>query len=342
MLELSNVTYRHHDAMPKLTNPFYQRVGPGIKGISIQLAPKKILGLVGPNGTGKTTLMKVMAGLLPPEDGHLLIDGNPVTDEKSMARLRHAVSFMPEQVGWPGPGTPRRVMSRLCAMRGEDNTNGLLMLDLVGLTQRANDDLSTLSQGMRQRLSLATALLGGPEVLLLDEPLNGLDPVAQAAFRGLLRQLASNGASIVVSSHNLNELARFVDEVCILHMGRIVSIGTITEVERFLGIAARLEVAGLGTNPSVALTAAIEGVSVSELKEEEGSDWHLEISLHEEEWDTGRRAEVATVISESGAKLSHLSVVKSDLEHILEAATGLSAEEAGFAILSTEEATKDE
>jgi ABC-2 type transport system ATP-binding protein len=213
------------------------------------------------------------------------------------------------------------------------------MLDLVGLTQRANDDLSTLSQGMRQRLSLATALLGGPEVLLLDEPLNGLDPVAQAAFRGLLRQLASNGASIVVSSHNLNELARFVDEVCILHMGRIVSIGTITEVERFLGIPARLEAAGLGTNPSAALTAAIEGVSVSELTEEEGSDWHLEIALHEEEWDTGRRAEVATVISESGAKLSHLSVVNSDLEHILEAATGLSAEEAGFAILSTEEAT---
>jgi len=340
MLRLSNVTYRHRDATPTFTNPFLQRIGPGIKGISIQLAPKKILGLVGPNGTGKTTLLKVMAGLLPPEDGHLVIDGARVVDSISTARLRHAVSFMPEQVGWPGPGTPRRVMSRLCAMRGEDNTNGMQMLDLVGLTQRVDDDLSTLSQGMRQRLSLATALLGSPEVLLLDEPLNGLDPVAQAAFRGLLRQLASNGASIVVSSHNLNELARFVDEVCILHMGRIVSIGTITEVERELGIAARLEVSGLGNNPSSAISAAINDVTISELSTKEGEDWRLEISLHDAEWDSANKAEIASAISDSAAKISHLAIVTSDLEHILEAATGLSVEEAGFAILSSGEAEK--
>ena len=111
-------------------------------------------------------------------------------------------------------------------------SKGHELLDLVGLGVRGLDDLSTFSQGMKQRLSLATALLGEPEILLLDEPLNGLDPVAQGAFRTLLRQLAERGTSIVVSSHTLSDLERIADEFVLLHHGRIVGKGTLFEIER--------------------------------------------------------------------------------------------------------------
>jgi ABC-2 type transport system ATP-binding protein len=327
MLELRGATYRHPIRRPTRLRPWARAPGPGIRGIDLSIEGGIILGLVGPNGAGKTTLLQVLASLLPLESGRVIL-----RDAQTDLQRRAAIGYMPERVTWAGPGTPRQVMARLCAMRGLDS-EGARMLELVGLTKRSNDDLSTLSQGMKQRLSLAATLLGEPRVLLLDEPLNGLDPVAQGAFRNLLRQLADRGVAVIVSSHSLADLERLADEVVLMHRGRIVSSGPLTEIERGLGLRARLDVAGLGEMPD----DFGEEVEVESIAVLQGEDWAARLHLNEGEWTAERRAAL-----HSGLQVTRLSPVPAELEAVISAATGMAIEDAGFTIFSDSEVSEDD
>ena len=323
MLELKSATFRYPVRRPRRFRPWATSPGPGIKGIDLTLSSGTILGLVGPNGAGKSTLLQVLAHLLPLEDGTLKIEGASTAES-----YRESIGYMPERVTWSGPGTAQQEMERLCTMRNIPVSKGHELLDLVGLGVRGLDDLSTFSQGMKQRLSLATALLGGPEILLLDEPLNGLDPVAQGAFRTLLRQLAERGTSIVVSSHTLSDLERIADEFVLMHHGRIVGNGTLIEIERKLGLRATLEIAGLGQPPS----SFGEGVEVKEIPLDEGEEWAYHLHLEKGEWTSQRRSEIGPEMT-----FTRLQHVPAGLESVISAATGLEIEDAGFTILSEAE-----
>ena len=320
MLKLRSATFRYPVRRPRRFRPWATRPGPGIRGIDLTLTGGSILGLVGPNGAGKSTLLQVMANLLPLEAGKLSVEGASTTEA-----CRGAIGYMPERVTWNGPGTAGQAIERLCTMRNVPSAEGHELLDLVGLDSRSDDDLSTFSQGMKQRLSLAAALLGGPSILLLDEPLNGLDPVAQSAFRTLLRQLADRGASVVISSHTLTDLERIADEFVLMHHGRIVANGPLAEIERDLGLRATLEIAGLGQTP----LSFGDGIEVEEIPLHEGEEWAFHLHLEKGDWTTKRRSELGPEMT-----FTRLQPVQAGLESVISAATGLDIEDAGFSILS--------
>ena len=237
-IQFSSVGFRYQIPNPKWYNPFQKRQGPGISHIDLTVLKGKIVGLVGTNGAGKTTLLRIISGVLPLSEGEISKDGEILSKEA----LRSIVGFMPEQVRWSGQQTVRDTITEFALLRGCPIQSAVDILSVVGLKNRADTSLQSLSQGMRQRLSLGVALLGAPDVLVLDEPFNGLDPVAIDAFKRLLRSLAANGIGIVISSHHLTELGHLVDTLALLHQGQLLAQGTTEALQSKLGFEDMTEV----------------------------------------------------------------------------------------------------
>lgn len=250
VIELIDITFRHKIPNPKFTNPWKTRKGPGIFGMNFSLTKGQIFGLVGPNGAGKTTLLRVLAGIIPIDNGTIKLNGIDLTksDMSIDTQLRVSVGHMPEQVRWSGSTTVMQTMNEFAEMRPESISCEKL-LKLVGLTTKSDSSLDELSQGMRQRLSLAIALMGSPKILLLDEPFNGLDPVAAKSVEKMIKQLASKGVSIIISSHQVSGLVGLIDKLLLIHRGQVVANGTIEEIESSLGLDNRIELNGEGEIP---------------------------------------------------------------------------------------------
>ena len=250
-LELIEVSFRHKIASPKLFKPWNKRKGPGVFSLNLTLPKGEILGLVGPNGAGKTTLLRLLAGVIPLDSGTIRLNGDDLNQRSEAIDylLRCNVGHMPEQVRWNGSESVLETMKLFGEMR-EGQINSKKLLELVGLSSKLNDGLDTLSQGMRQRLSLAISLMGSPQILLLDEPFNGLDPVAAKSVEKMVKQLAENGVSIIISSHHVSGMAGFVDRLALIHKGQIVAEGKISEIEQDLGLSDRIEIAGEGELPN--------------------------------------------------------------------------------------------
>ena len=294
----------------------------GVVDASLRIEAGSIIGLVGPNGAGKSTLMSILAGILPVQKGVIKSNGKHIHSEEDRVNLRRRIGLMPERVAWSGPGNPLEVIRRLCIIRGEDAKNADEILQRVGLLSRSRDRLSSLSQGMRQRLSLGAALIGDTDILLLDEPMNGLDPVAQSAFRIMIKEMAERGTAIVVSSHQLNELERFVEGVAIMNQGKIVTQGSFTSVEHDLGVGQRLMISGIGPSPASVISEN-PLITVEELDGE--GDWCLRLTRHDQTWSQDLRAALIERINKGVTKVASLERVPPDLEEILRTATGISA-----------------
>jgi ABC-2 type transport system ATP-binding protein len=221
-----------------------------VEGLTFEVPPGKVTGFLGPNGAGKTTTLRMLLGLVRPTSGEALIDGQPYAE---LPRPRRVVGAVLEATGCQ-PGRRGRDHLRILAqVTGVQGSRVDEVLDQVGLTEHAHRRVGGYSLGMRQRLGLAAALLGDPEVLLLDEPANGLDPAGMAWLRGLLREFAASGRTIVLSSHVLSEVAQTVDEVVIIHEGQLRFAGPLPD----LGVREGLEAAFLrltGTGPGPAAT----------------------------------------------------------------------------------------
>ncbi|MBD18053.1 MAG: hypothetical protein CMB13_00180 [Euryarchaeota archaeon] len=323
ILELNEVRHIYPNNRATKASARARSVTPPRRGLieaDLRLEKGKILGLVGPNGAGKSTLMCVLAGILSPQKGTIRLNGKPIEQNADQLNHRQRVGFMPERVGWSGPGTPKEVLQRLCVVRGLNPEMTINLLETVGLRSRTNDRLSSLSQGMRQRLSLAVALMGDPEILLLDEPMNGLDPVAQGAFRDMIQQKADQGAAVVISSHRLNELERIVNHVAIMNQGKIVTRGSFSSVEHDLGVGHRLLVSGLGKSPKL----RIKDDPLIEIEEIDGEpDWTLRLIRHDQSWSADLRAGIVEKICKGNTRLTLMEIVPPNLEEILAAATGL-------------------
>jgi ABC-2 type transport system ATP-binding protein len=197
-----------------------------VDDLTFSLQAGTITGFLGPNGAGKTTTLRLLLGLAEPTSGEALVFGRRYRElEQPMRRvgaMLESGDFHPARSGRDHLRT-LALAAELPRARVED------VLDLVELTLAAGRRVKTYSLGMRQRLGLAAALLGDPELLILDEPSNGLDPVGMHWLRGFLRRFAEQGRTVLVSSHALAEIAQTVDRIAIINHGRIVEMGALTE-----------------------------------------------------------------------------------------------------------------
>jgi ABC-2 type transport system ATP-binding protein len=191
-----------------------------------------VTGFLGPNGAGKTTALKAIVGIARPTAGRILIDGAPID---SAASDVHRLGVYVESCGAHPGRSARDHLSSLAALAGLPRDRVDELLAIVGLEQAAGRRVGQYSMGMRQRLGLASALLGDPGILVLDEPLNGLDPQGIRWVRTFLRERAAGGKTILLSSHVLAEAAQTVDDVVVIHRGRLIRQGSIEELERLGG-----------------------------------------------------------------------------------------------------------
>jgi ABC-2 type transport system ATP-binding protein len=198
-----------------------------VDDVSFAVEQGTVVGFLGPNGAGKTTTLRMLLGLIAPSEGTATINGQAYRELKVPL---HVVGAVLESSG-AYPGRSARNHLRIQATAGDVPRSRVdEVLELVELTAAADRRVGHFSLGMRQRLGLATALLCEPEILILDEPANGLDPEGVHWLRELLRRIAAQGRTVLVSSHILAEVAQTVDSVVILDRGRLVSHSTLAEL----------------------------------------------------------------------------------------------------------------
>ena len=201
--------------------------------LSFTVEPGQVVGFLGPNGAGKTTTLRMLLGLVRPDGGSALIDGRAYAALPAPACQVGAVL----EASNCHPGRTARNHLRVQALAaGIEPSRADDVLELVGLAGAADKRAGTFSLGMRQRLGLAAALLADPDVLILDEPTNGLDPEGVRWLRDLIQGLAAEGAAVLVSSHLLAEVAQTVDSVIIINAGRLVAQSPIGELTAGAGL----------------------------------------------------------------------------------------------------------
>lgn len=187
----------------------------------------RVTGFLGPNAAGKTTTLRILLGLMRSSDGIALVHGKPYRDHSHPARLIGAVV----DIARAHPRmTARQHLHTYAALSGISPARADTVLEQAGATAFADRRISTFSTGMRQRLSLATALLGDPEILVLDEPSNGLDPEGIVWLRTFLRHFAASGRTVLLSSHILGEVEQTADDVVLIDCGRVTRTGTLAEI----------------------------------------------------------------------------------------------------------------
>jgi ABC-2 type transport system ATP-binding protein len=207
MIEVNEVTKRYGQAT-------------AVSGLSFVVRPGRVTGFLGPNGAGKSTTIRMILGLDAPTTGTVTIDGRAYT---SLRRPMHQVGALLDATAVPGARSAHHHLRALAQSNGIGRARVAEVLAEVGLGQVAGKRVGGFSLGMKQRLGIAAALLGDPEVLLFDEPVNGLDPEGIRWIRGLFRELAGQGRTVLVSSHLMNEMAATADHLIVIGRGRLVA-----------------------------------------------------------------------------------------------------------------------
>jgi len=244
----------------------YRRVRRGrtlaVDGLDLSVEQGGVFGFLGPNGAGKTTTIRCLLGLVRPTGGRCRLLGSDTSH--NLSRVIHRVGSIVETPAMYPRFSGRRNLRLLARLRGISGGAVDDALERTGLAERGDDLVKTYSLGMKQRLGIAAALLSAPEVLILDEPANGLDPAGIVEVRGLLRQLAAQGRTVFVSSHILSEVQQVADHVAILARGRTVAAGPVDEVltaaGQPTGMIVRLDDprAGLEALAAAGIQAAVE------------------------------------------------------------------------------------
>jgi ABC-2 type transport system ATP-binding protein len=201
-----------------------------LAGLTMTVPRGEVFGFLGPNGAGKTTAVKLLLGLARPTAGHAFVLGAPIGDLDA----RRRVGYLPELFRYQAWLRAREVLAAHCELAGlaanRWQADIAAVLELVGLTDRSGDRVAAFSKGMQQRLGIAVALLGDPEVVFLDEPTSALDPVGRADVRALIHHLRERGVTVFLNSHLLGEVERVCDRVAIVDRGRVIAEGPIDEL----------------------------------------------------------------------------------------------------------------
>ncbi|MFC9436220.1 ABC transporter ATP-binding protein [Nocardia sp. NPDC057030] len=265
-----------------------------VDAVSMRVAAGEIYGFLGPNGAGKTTTLRMLAGLIRPSDGTATVAGHAPGDPAVVRRIGVLIE---------GPGfypylSGRDNLRVLAKYRGIGNAEVEAALDRVGLAGRGEDRFRTYSLGMKQRLGVGAALLGRPDLLILDEPTNGLDPQGMAEMRELITALAADGHTVLLSSHMLSEVQEICDRVGVISRGKLLAESTVAELRGAASLLLRAEPleiafpavrevvgeraamltaggirieAGNGTAPAVARAVVAAGADLLELRIDEKS-----------------------------------------------------------------------
>ena len=213
------------------TNDLVKRFGdrPAVAGVDLRVPGACAFGFLGPNGAGKTTLIRMLLGLTRASSGEMRVLGLPVPEQRAAALAR--VGAIVEEPRFHGHLTGRESLRVNAAARGGEAGSRIApALERVGLADRADERVKTYSMGMRQRLGIARCLIADPALLILDEPMNGLDPAGILEFRSLIRSFVDEGRTVFLSSHLLDEVERTCDMVAIVDEGRVIRQGRIADV----------------------------------------------------------------------------------------------------------------
>ena len=268
--------------------------------LSFTVNPGTVTGFLGPNGAGKTTTLRMLLGLVTPDAGSATISGH---EYAALPRPNDEVGAALEATGFHPARSGRNHLRVYCTINGYPQRRADEVLAMVGLSDAGRRPVGGYSLGMRQRLALATALLGNPWVLVLDEPANGLDPEGIVWMRRLLRQLADQGRTILVSSHILTEVQQLVDDVVIINKGRLVRQGALAE------LAARNAEVSVRTPQAEQLHAALAGAGFDKVRIERTGPDTLTV--------TGMpAARVGELAFTAGVRLHELTPARGDLEQI--------------------------
>jgi ABC-type multidrug transport system ATPase subunit len=200
-----------------------------VNGVELLVPRGSAFGYLGPNGAGKTTLIRVLLGLTPADAGTMSLLGYPVPEHRDAALAR--VGAIVDEPRFHGHLTGRQNLQILAAAREPAARQRIgPSLERVGMLHRADDKVAKYSMGMRQRLGVAACLIGDPELLILDEPMNGLDPAGMQDMRAMILSLVAEGRTVVLSSHLLDEIERTCDAVAIVDQGKVIRQGPIAEL----------------------------------------------------------------------------------------------------------------
>ncbi len=277
-----------------------------LAGLSFEMPTGQISGFLGPNGAGKTTTFRALFGLTRPNAGEVEVLGRRVPDQlleitKRVGAIIEEPGLIKALSGWNNLVVAADTLGFGHHRIGE-------MLDFVGLSDDARRRVGGYSKGMRQRLALAAALLGDPQLLVLDEPLDGLDPAGQHALKARLRNLADRGVTVVVSSHNLADVEALADYVVVIDRGRLVTQGPL---ESLLG----------GSATRVVVSAPSAAVDVLRL-----AGFGVEVDGGELVVDSDDGSRIIAALSEAGIHPQEVRSERSSLERVFLGLTGEEAE----------------
>ncbi|HEV8629841.1 MAG TPA: ABC transporter ATP-binding protein [Thermoanaerobaculia bacterium] len=237
----------------------------GVNGVTLTVEPG-ITALVGPNGAGKSTLMNLMTGLVAPTRGHIDVLGHVPRDPRVFRQLGYCAQFD----AFPRGATGHQFVAGCLRLFGyeepEVQRRAAVAIERVGLAEAARRRVAGYSKGMRQRVKLAQAMAHDPRIIVLDEPLNGLDPMARSEFIALFRELAAEGRHVLVSSHILHEVDLIADQLVMLHQGYVVAEGEIPEMREEMVIDRPLQVAVRCENPAALASRLFASGEVIEVK----------------------------------------------------------------------------
>ena len=293
------------------TSGLAKRYGPvvAVDDLSLRVPRGRVFGLLGPNGAGKTTTMGMLLGLVRPTAGSVRLFGKELAE--SPRNILRRVGAIVESPAFYPYLSGRDNLRYLQGIGGYSNSTYIdHLLGKVGLADRADSEFRTYSLGMKQRLGLAYALLGDPELLILDEPTNGMDPAGMVEVRELIRGLGDDGCSVLLSSHLLHEVEELCDSVAILSHGKLVAEG---EVEKLLLNGRRA--VSISTTDDVKAEEVVSSLAwVSRVNVENGS---LMVTAPPE-----RSPEISAALSAQGIHITEMSQVKESLEEYYLEVTG--------------------
>ena len=294
VIEVSNLTKRYR----RLT---------AVNDMSFAVERGQVFGFLGPNGSGKTTTIGMLLGIVNPSAGDIRLFGQYGLSDLHVARHRIGATLeTPNFYPYLSGRNNLRIVGRI-KEKGESEISAAL--DAVGLSPRQNDRFSKYSLGMKQRLAIAGAMLGDPELVILDEPANGLDPEGMREIRDIIQGLAGQGRTIFVSSHLLNEVERTCTHVAIIRKGRILTQGSLDELVRGASVAR------LRSADHDALLRALGEYQGTVSAAREGSDIVVELRDHD-------LAALNRFLSERNVHLSHLASQRQSLEDVFIDLTG--------------------